>query len=94
MGSAFSISCLKSLILASGGRSGKGSVGFMSGIDKTCFLKKSDALYICSGVIEIEAKGSLIFWMPRSVEGPTIVGRSCALDLQSLDQIQWSWRRC
>ena len=35
--------------------------GLVSGIDRTCFLKKSDALYICSGVMGIETKGSLIF---------------------------------
>jgi hypothetical protein len=42
-------------------RSARMGTGLVSGIDKTCFLKKSNALYICSGVMEIEAKGSLIF---------------------------------
>jgi len=37
MGSALSISCLKSLILASGGRSGKGGVGFMNHLSSLSF---------------------------------------------------------
>jgi len=37
IGSAFSISCLKSLILASGGRSGKGGLGFMNPFSSLSF---------------------------------------------------------
>jgi len=49
-------------------RSARMGTGLVSGIDKTCFLKKSDALYTCP---DAEAKGSSFFldtvfgWRPQ-----------------------------